>query len=213
MTNHAQDLITALDRLDPNIADRIRKYQPKTLTEDQASWWLDDVRLLVALVPPTDVDDAIAMLGAGCRFLAGSGADDSKPTAAWFTVTRIAAWLAQQVAAGQAVESVRKVGFRLEYLRRATLGAPVQTYVRDRRVGVGGLADSTLADVARTLTGHKVELAAWLAITGAGLQPSDLTGATYTSTPAGITVVTTTGASFRSSTSTRASPRSSSASR
>ena len=75
MTTHAKDLNNALNHLDSKIADRIRSYRPRRLTDEQATWWLDDVRLLAALVPPTDVEDAINMMGAGCRFLLESGAN------------------------------------------------------------------------------------------------------------------------------------------
>jgi len=196
MTTHAHHLITALARLDRTVADRISAYRSRSLTDEQATWWLDDLRLLTALVPPTDVDDAIAMLGAGSRFLAESGADDAKPTFQWFTVTRIEAWLGQQVATGRTTETVRKIGFRLDHMRRASLGAPARTYVRDRRVGLSGLGAADLVDVERTLTGHRTELGAWVAIAGAGLHPNDLTGATYTATPAGVEVVGADGTRF-----------------
>ena len=196
MTTHAKDLNNALNHLDSKIAERIRRYRPRRLTDEQATWWLDDVRLLAALVPPTDVEDAISMMGAGCRFLLESGADNTKPTSAWFTALRVESWLGQLVASGSTTETVRKIGFRLAYLRRASLGAPVRKYVRDRRVGVRGLTESELSDVHTRLDVHSQEFGAWLAIIAAGLHPRDLTGASFVATTDGVEVVGADGRRF-----------------
>ena len=101
MTNENSKTHPAIARLEAPVARRLLAYRSKRLSDTQADAWLDDLKVAVAGVPPTDVEDAIALASTGARFLADTDAPTALALVDVFTPVRIDRALAAADAAGR----------------------------------------------------------------------------------------------------------------
>jgi hypothetical protein len=158
------------------VAAKIASYRPTTLTDAQCAAWLPRVRELVSATPPADLQDALQMLTAACRFLADTDAPIDRPVDEILTVDAIAMWATRALRSALTRESVRLYTAWLRRIWRVSRGGSgrLERGVRDHTPGdvldVAGVVD--LCDLVAA------ELAVLvIAAAGAGCDPRTCEGA------------------------------------
>ena len=171
MTNKKSKTHPAFTRLEQPVADRLLAYRSKLLSDDQSAAWTDDLRVAVALVPPTDTKDALALCSTAARFLADMAPPTALGLADVFTAERINRWLALAEASGRPFSTVKLARIRLEYIRRSLAGSP-QRHITSTKTAEAAatFSDRLLTSMVATcsLAGLPT-LAAFVACVGAGV--------------------------------------------
>ena len=161
-----------------SIAEKIASYQPSTLTAEQCEVWLPRVKELVAATPPVDLQDALQMLTAGCRFLADTDPDLSVTVDEVLTVDAIAVWATRALMSSLSRDSVRLYSAWLGRLRRVVWGATGRRPRGERPVASRLVFDR--ADIVDRCDALSPELAVLVvAVAGAGVEPRRATGGRF----------------------------------
>ena len=160
------------------IAEMVAAYASAVLTEQQAGWWVEDMRRLVLAAEPCSPDDARTMLSSTARFLSDAAAPPVRPLAEMLTEVEVARWAQGRVAAGANPATMSNHLQRLRRLMRVQRGLPARMAVHgESRPSRDPLGRVDLERLVRSMRGCEGSVvAAFVAAVGAGLVGADAVG-------------------------------------
>jgi hypothetical protein len=152
----------------------VAAYESALLTEQQAGWWVEDMRRIVLAAEPCSLDDASTMLASTARFLSDAAAPPVRTLAEMLTEVEVARWAHSRMAAGANPATMSNHLLRLRRLMRVQRGLPARIAVRGESrpsrdpLGRGELERLTSLDAwLQCFRGRCVRRCRWRGLVGA----------------------------------------------